>query len=139
VTDLLLGHDRIRPGDVARIARGEATVGLTADAAWRQRMQRERAAVISRVERGEPFYGVNTGFGASVVNSVSPEFGAKLAVNLFRFHGTGVGPRLALDEARAILVTRLAQLSAGWSGIRIEILEAMVQLLCRRRLRSRRS
>ena len=126
---LVLGHDRILPVDVARIARGEASVSLTTDAAWRQRMQRERAAVIARVERGEPFYGVNTGFGASVVNSISAEHGAKLAVNLFRFHGTGVGALLGLDEARAVLVTRLAQLSAGWSGIRIEILEAMVQLL----------
>jgi histidine ammonia-lyase len=64
-----------------------------------------------------------------VVNAVSFEYGTELAANLFRYHGCGVGPRFAADETRAIIVARLAQLAAGWSGIRVETLEALVGLL----------
>ena len=126
---LSIGETRVTHRDIARVARGELSVALTELASWHDRMNRNRQAVETRVRGGEPFYGVNTGFGASVVNSVAVEYGASLAANLFRFHGTGVGPLLRSDESRAVLVTRLAQLAAGWSGIRVETLRAMVRLL----------
>jgi histidine ammonia-lyase len=132
VTDrprLSLGETRVTHHHVARVARGELRVALTELAAWRDRMRKGRAVVDARARSGEPFYGVNTGFGASVVNTVSVEHGTSLAANLFRFHGCGVGPRFAADETRAIMVARLAQLAAGWSGIRLETLEALVRLL----------
>jgi histidine ammonia-lyase len=132
VTDrprLLLGETRVTHHHVARVARGELGIALTELTAWHDRLRKSRAAVDARARSGEPFYGVNTGFGASVVNTVSVEHGSSLAANLFRFHGCGVGPRFADDETRAIIVTRLAQLAAGWSGIRIETLQAIVRLL----------
>jgi histidine ammonia-lyase len=128
-TFLAIGETRVHHRDVARVARGELPVGLTELASWHERMNRSRQAVETRARSGEPFYGVNTGFGASVVNSVAVEHGASLATNLFRFHGCGVGPLLSAAESRAILVTRLAQLAVGWSGIRVETLRAMVRLL----------
>ena len=126
---LAIGGARLDHRGVARVARGELRVALTEDASWHARMHRSREAVDNRVRGGEPFYGVNTGFGASVVNAVGAEYGASLATNLFRFHGCGLGTRLGPDETRAILVTRLAQLAAGWSGIRVDTLRAMVELL----------
>ncbi len=126
---LAIGEARVTHRDVARVARGELSVALTERASWHDRMTRSREAVERRARGGEPFYGVNTGFGASVVNTVAVEHGASLATNLFRFHGCGVGPRLGADEGRAVLVTRLAQLAAGWSGIRVETLRAMTRLL----------
>lgn len=128
-TTLALGQARVTHHDVARVAVRTLQVALTDDAGWRARMQRGRQAVDTRVHSGQPFYGVNTGFGASVVNSIAVEYGANLTENLFRFHGCGVGPRFSPEETRAILVTRLAQLAAGWSGIRVTTLQAMVELL----------
>ena len=126
---LCIGETRIGHADVARVARGELSVVLTELASWHDRMARSRRAVEIRAAGAEPFYGVNTGFGASVVNTVPVAYGASLAANLFRFHGCGVGPLLRPDETRAIIVTRLAQLAAGWSGIRVETLRAMIRLL----------
>ncbi|MEO8552023.1 MAG: aromatic amino acid ammonia-lyase [Kofleriaceae bacterium] len=126
---LQIGASRVTHRDVARVARRELAVALTREPAWVARMRADRAAVVALVERGLPFYGVNTGFGAAVINSVGAEFGAELAVNLFRFHGTGIGPKFAADEVRAILVTRLSQLAVGWSGVRLEVLEAITALL----------
>ncbi|HEX8110838.1 MAG TPA: aromatic amino acid lyase, partial [Kofleriaceae bacterium] len=129
MTVLRIGEARVTHSDVARVARGELTVALTEAASWHDRMRASRRAVDARVQSGEPFYGVNTGFGASVVNTVAAEHGGNLAVNLFRYHGCGVGPALGPDEVRAVIVARLAQLAAGWSGIRVETLRAMVALL----------
>jgi histidine ammonia-lyase len=126
---LRIGEARVSHREVARVARGELAVALTEQPRWHARMAKDRAAVDTRVASGEPFYGVNTGFGASVVNAVASEYGANLVANLYRFHGVGVGPRLSREESRAVIVTRLAQLAAGWSGIRAETLGAMVALL----------
>jgi len=126
---LCIGEARVNHKDVGRVARGELPVVLTEQASWHDRMRRSREAVETRARAGEPFYGVTTGFGASVVNTVAVEYGASLAANLFRFHGCGVGPLLRPDETRAVIVTRLAQLAAGWSGIRTETLRAMIRLL----------
>ncbi|HEY4182512.1 MAG TPA: aromatic amino acid ammonia-lyase [Kofleriaceae bacterium] len=126
---LLIGEVRVTHRDVAAVARGDLAVALTEAPAWHARMIKNRSAVDSLVASGEPFYGVNTGFGASVVNSVASAYGQDLAENLFRFHGTGVGRLLGPDESRAVLVTRLAQLAAGWSGIRVDTLRALAQLL----------
>ncbi len=128
-TSLRIGEMRVNHKDVACVARGELPVVLTELASWHDRMTRSRQAVEARARGNEPFYGVNTGFGASVVNSVAVEYGANLAANLFRFHGCGVGPLVRPDESRAILVARLSQLSVGWSGIRVETLQAMIRLL----------
>ena len=126
---IYIGETRVTHKHVAAVARGELPVSLTELPAWHERMRKNRQGVEARALSGAPFYGVNTGFGASVVNRISVEYGAHLAANLFQFHGCGVGPLLRPDEARAILVTRLAQLAAGWSGIRAETLAAMVHLL----------
>lgn len=126
---LWIGETRVTHRDVARVARSELPIALTELAGWHARMERSRDAVETRARSGAPFYGVNTGFGASVVNAVAIEYGTSLAANLFRFHGCGVGPLLGLDETRAVIVARLAQLAVGWSGIRVETLRAMVRLL----------
>ncbi len=126
---LQIGVARITHTDVAKVARGELAVALTETPAWLARIAKNRAAVDARAKSGQPFYGVNTGFGASVVNTIAHEHGTSLASNLFRFHGCGLGAMFQPEESRAILVTRLAQLAVGWSGIRLETLQGMVRLL----------
>ena len=129
MSTLRIGDIAVTHRHVADVAHGRMAVALTESAAWHERMRRGRAEVDRRARASEPFYGVNTGFGASCVNEVSLELGTQLAANLVRFHGCGVGPLFAREESRAVLVARVAQLAAGWSGIRVETLEAMVRLL----------
>ncbi len=126
---LQIGAARVTHHDVGKVSRGELAVALTESPEWLARIAKNRAAVEARAKSGQPFYGVNTGFGASVVNSVPQAHGTQLASNLFRFHGCGIGNMFAREESRAILVTRLAQLAVGWSGIRLETLQGMVRLL----------
>ena len=126
---LRIGEASVTHRHVAEVARGRLAVALADAGPWRERMRRTRQTVDERAGGAEPFYGVNTGFGASCVNPVSVAFGIELAQNLVRFHGCGVGPLFGREEGRAILIARLAQLAAGGSGIRLETLESLVRLL----------
>ncbi len=126
---LQIGADRVTHVDVARVARRTLPVAVSDAPAWIARMARGRDALEARIRAGDTLYGVTTGFGASVVNEVPAAQSSNLARNLFRFHGCGVGDALSREETRAVLVTRLAQLAAGWSGIRVETLRAMAALL----------
>jgi histidine ammonia-lyase len=128
-TTLRIGDVSVTHRHVADVAHDRAAVALTESAAWHERMRRSRKNVDDRAASREPFYGVNTGFGASCVNDVSLELGTRLAANLVAFHGCGVGPLLGRADSRAVLVARVAQLAAGWSGIRVETLQAMVRLV----------
>ncbi|MDQ4075703.1 MAG: histidine ammonia-lyase, partial [Chloroflexota bacterium] len=51
--------------------------------------------------------------------------------NLVLSHAVGVGREFSADETRAIVLIRANQLAKGFSGIRVEVLEALLELLHR--------
>jgi histidine ammonia-lyase len=95
-------------------------------AAARERMRTTRAIVEALVAKGEPVYGVNTGFGKLSDHTIPPGQLAQLQVNLVRSHAAGVGPRLPEREVRAMMLLRANVLAKGYSGAR----PALVDLLC---------
>src|SRR5207248_32733 len=106
--------------------RGEP-VGLAPEAAARVRASR---AVVDRKARGaEPAYGINTGFGSFAEVKIPPEALDALQVNLLRSHAAGIGEPLPVRAVRATMALRANVLAKGFSGIRIETLEALVALL----------
>jgi histidine ammonia-lyase len=60
---------------------------------------------------------------------VPPEHAARLAHNLPRFHGCGVGPDLPEATCRAVVAVRVASLAVGCSGVRPLIVENLCRLL----------
>jgi histidine ammonia-lyase len=79
-----------------------------------------------------PIYGITTGVGASVANSIPPELAGKLGTNLMRLHGCGTGRILEEEEAAAVVSARLPSLASGHSGVGIKLLERLCLLLNRR-------
>jgi histidine ammonia-lyase len=126
---LRLGEQPLRIEDVDAVARGRLRVVLSAAPAFGARIARSAELIEQRVQGGVPTYGVNTGFGASVRNSVDRSFAAALAKNLPRYHGCGVGPLLDEPHSRAVMLVRLASLATGYSGVRFELLARLAQLL----------
>src|SRR6478672_9520023 len=106
--------------------RGE-TVAL-ADAA-RDRVRASRAVVDRRALGDEPAYGINTGFGSFADVRIPPEALEALQLNLLRSHAAGVGDPLPARAVRAMMALRANVLAKGYSGIRIETLEALLALL----------
>jgi histidine ammonia-lyase len=112
--------------DVERVALG-APVALGDGARGRIRASRD---VIERaVAEGATVYGVTTGFGALADTRIDPSQAATLQRGIVTSHATAVGPDLSRAEARAMLALRAHVLALGHSGVRVEVVERMVEML----------
>ena len=126
----------LTPADVARIARsprhphtGAATftVGMSAEA--QRRVEQSRAVVEEIVRGGKVVYGITTGFGAFKDRVIPPEELARLQVNLILSQCVGVGPALSTEAVRAMMLCRAHALSLGYSGIRLQTLQLLYDML----------
>jgi histidine ammonia-lyase len=96
-----------------------------------ERVRRARALVDERFAAGDAIYGVTTGFGRLANVRVEPADAQRLQVNLVRSHAAGTGPPLAPEIVRAAGALRVNALAAGHSGVRVQTLELLVDLLNR--------
>ena len=112
------------------IADGDAEVGLAPAAETRVRAAR---AVVDRVAQGDvAAYGINTGFGSFAEVKIPAESLDQLQLNLLRSHAAGVGDPLPVPVVRAMMALRANVLAKGYSGIRVETLRLLIDLLNRR-------
>ncbi|MGH7162861.1 MAG: histidine ammonia-lyase, partial [Planctomycetota bacterium] len=84
------------------------------------------------VAKGTTVYGITTGFGRLAHVRIEAEDLARLQENLVISHAAGVGDPLPEVEARLAIVVRGATLAGGYSGVRPETLDALLELWNRR-------
>lgn len=109
------------------IALGNEPIELTSKS--RERIRKSRGVIEKILERGDVVYGISTGFGKlSDVKIASDEL-RQLQLNLVRSHACGTGLPLGIGEVRAMIVLRANVLALGFSGVRIEVVEFLCQLL----------
>lgn len=90
---------------------------------------RASAATVKRVvAKGEPVYGINTGFGKLARVRIPDDSLHELQLNLVRSHAVGVGPLIDPAVVRTILLLKIASLAKGFSGITEITLQALVNL-----------
>ena len=111
------------------LARGIRRPVLSTSAEYRARLDAEHAVVGRALARGESVYGVSTGVGASVINSIGEAHRAEFVRNLFRMLGTGVGAPLPEHESAAVMAARIISLASGHSGVRALVLDRLCELL----------
>ncbi|HEU4380707.1 MAG TPA: histidine ammonia-lyase [Hyphomicrobiaceae bacterium] len=90
---------------------------------------RSARAVAAIVARGEPVYGINTGFGKLASVRIDAGDLARLQHNIVLSHAVGVGDPAPRDVVRLMLALKLASLGRGASGVApatIALLEAML-------------
>jgi len=121
--------DRLSLADVVRVSRGKAAVRLTEDPAVIGRVHRSREIVVAAVEAGEAIYGVTTVFGGMANIAVPREEAEALQINMPWPHKTGAGERLPEWAVRAAMLCRANSLMRGASGVRLEIIERLADLL----------
>lgn len=83
------------------------------------------------LKEGRIIYGVTTGFGENVRFTISPEDATTLQENIIRTHSVTVGEPLAREQVRAIMLMTILNAGKGHSGIRLETLELIRQMLNR--------
>ena len=76
-----------------------------------------RAIVDNALDRDDPMYGINTGFGALANKRVSEEQLEQLQRNLILSHSVGVGELIPKDISRLMLQLKIHALGLGNSGI----------------------
>ena len=94
-------------------------------------VRRSADAVQKLIDRGEIAYGISTGFGAFKDKIISPEETRLLQKNILMSHAVGVGENFDNATTRAIILIRANTLARGFSGIRLETLETLIEFLNR--------
>ena len=108
---------------------GEPRILLSENA--KTNVNRAARAVEVLLERGEIAYGITTGFGAFKDKIISPDEAALLQRNIVVSHAVGVGKPFDIPTVRAIMLIRANTLARGFSGIRLETLELILEFLNR--------
>jgi histidine ammonia-lyase len=125
--EIVLDGSSLTLEQIGRIADGRANVRLAPDAARRVRAAR---AVVDRMAAGDaPIYGINTGFGSLAEVRIARDALSELQVNLLRSHASGVGDPLPVRAVRATTALRANVLAKGFSGSRLETVQALIALL----------
>jgi histidine ammonia-lyase len=88
-------------------------------------------AVDAIVARGEPVYGINTGFGKLASVRIGPADLATLQRNIVLSHAAGVGEPMPAANVRLMMALKLASLGQGASGVRPETLALLETMLAR--------
>ena len=85
-------------------------------------------AVQAIVERGDAAYGINTGFGILAKTRIPNDQLQQLQRNLILSHSVGTGELLSDQVVRLIVLMKIASLARGFSGIRAQVVDAMIAM-----------
>jgi histidine ammonia-lyase len=126
---LTLDGKSLRLSDIAAFLAGDVTVAADRGAL-------ERVAACARfcerlADDSSPHYGINTGFGKFASTRISPADTVTLQHNLLRSHSAGAGPPLDGDTVRLMIVLRANSLLVGNSGVSVELVARLLELVNR--------
>ncbi len=129
--EVVLG-ERLTLESLEAVARENVHVSLSPEARKAVIASRRAIDVIAAAGDQAPHvYGVNTGFGALSETRISADDIRALQRNLVRSHSVGIGPDLEQADVRAIMLLRAQVLALGHSGVRIDVLELLIEMLNR--------
>jgi histidine ammonia-lyase len=128
MTDVMLRPGDVPLGDWRAILHG---ANPRLDAACKPAIRRSAETVARIVARGEPVYGVNTGFGKLASVRIDAADLATLQRNIVLSHAAGVGEPMPIPVTRLMMALKLASLAEGASGVRQETVAMLEAVLAR--------
>ncbi len=90
-----------------------------------------RLVLEERLSENTPLYGINTGFGFLANESIEEDELGQLQVNLVRSHAAGLGEEVSIEVTRTAMMLLVNSLAKGYSGIRVETLKLLIELINR--------
>jgi histidine ammonia-lyase len=115
--------------DVERVAKRGAEVKIKREA--KKKIAKSRDFIEEVVRCDDTVYGVNTGFGKLCSKKISKQDIEKLQKNLIFSHSLSVGPVFSEEEVKAIMLLRVNVLAKGYSGVREELIQTLVDMINR--------
>lgn len=113
--------------ELVRVARKNEQVSISAEG--QQAILASRRRLEKIFEANQPVYGINTGFGIFSEYPIPSQASAKLSRNLILSHAVGTGEPLPKEIVRAGMLVRANTLAKGFSGVRVEIVQTLVDML----------
>jgi histidine ammonia-lyase len=124
---VIVNGDGLTVQDVIDVARGDARAELGPGVP--ARMESSRQVVADAIAGDDPVYGVNTGFGALADTRVGEQDLRRLQGAIVMSHAAATGDPLDDPTVRAVLLLRARTLAAGYSGVRPDLPQRLLQLL----------
>ena len=90
-------------------------------------VRQSRAVVEQALNEDQPYYGINTGFGAMATQRVNSEDLNQLQRNLLLSHAVGVGDWIPYEVASLMLQLKIHALSLGNSGVSMPVFNTLLQ------------
>lgn len=112
---------------VYKVAYLKTKVSLAPEA--KNKIRKSRQIVDNIVKDNITTYGINTGFGLLSQVQINSEETKQLQKNLILSHSAGVGENLSESIVRAAILIRANTLAKGCSGVRLELIQALLALL----------
>ncbi|MBE0695952.1 MAG: histidine ammonia-lyase [Anaerolineaceae bacterium] len=113
--------------DLVKVARQGEAVSISAEGVRAITASRQRLEAIFETNR--PVYGINTGFGIFAEYPIPSDASAKLSRNLILSHAVGTGEPLPKEIVRAGMLVRANTLTKGYSGVRLEVVQTLIDML----------
>jgi histidine ammonia-lyase len=127
-TAITLMPGRATLGDWRAIAQGAA---IRLDPSAMTIVEVGARAVDTIIARGDPVYGINTGFGKLASVHIGLDDLGTLQRNIVLSHAAGVGEPMRPQVARLMMALKLASLGRGASGVRVRTVEMLEAMLAR--------
>lgn len=124
---LIIDGEHLTIKDVVDVARKGFQVELSGEAV--ARVNKARKYVDELVDNGKTVYGITTGFGKFSDTCISKEDTRELQRNLIISHACAMGEPLSEEAVRALMLIRINALAKGCSGIRLETLNTLIDML----------
>lgn len=124
---VILDGNHLSIEDIVAIGRSEKLVVLDKDAL--KKCAASRDFLMQQINDGKIIYGVNSSFGSMCNKIINDDSMELLQENLIRSHAAGLGEPLDPAIARAAVVVRLNSLLKGYSGVSVELLEFVAQVI----------
>ncbi|MDK7756071.1 MULTISPECIES: histidine ammonia-lyase [Providencia] len=127
MTKLTIHPGKMTLEDLRIVFQQSVTVAL--DKRAHGAIEKSVATVNKIIEEDRTAYGINTGFGLLANTRIATKDLQSLQRSIVMSHAAGVGEPLDDDLVRLIMVLKINSLARGFSGIRLEVINALITLV----------
>ncbi len=124
---IIINGEGLTIENVVEVSRFNKKVKLSDEA--KKAILHSRSIVEKILDEEKVVYGISTGFGEFSKVFISKEKTSLLQKNLILSHSVGVGNFFSREHVRAMMLLRVNSLSKGYSGIRLQTVEKLIELL----------
>ncbi len=125
--NLLLKPGHLSIKELRQVSR--SPINLQLDPESHQEINASTDVVNQVIAEDRTVYGINTGFGLLANTRIAPEDLETLQKSIVLSHAAGIGELMADETVRLMMVLKINSLARGYSGIRLEVIQALIELV----------